>query len=552
MTTHLHASWIDGKAFRENWQPLANAEEFFLLSCYVSTAGWEELERILSQSSSLTRAMLFFSMEGLSAVEIVSQIDAVYSLVGKQRPGGLTQAFLILDRSRALFHPKAHASRSGWHSRVVVGSANLTGAGLSTNHELISVIDDESHIYRQFVDFINKLPSTAHVVSVNATPREVMLRYAQGRAPIPSSRRNQSPRDEESERRPRFVDPPPAAVQESMFPSDGRSVAESEEALQSVRKLASQGAILVRMDEVEPMTMSTNLARFRKAGIIAPLEIKTIRPGITVEKRQGFTLSLLPDGVRDRRTELRQTNGRLAGRFSIDVLGVHWIPFDWQGTLLRHWKDIAQALGLVVDQDIKAAIKTQLEGMRAELEDDSELYHSLIEEVRINPPSAWNEDKARRILAPILHVKKEEPLPLALSEKQMIALRALIWDDVRGHIGRRLQFAYVITQLEQAGLPPHFRRFSGDNMDERDALLWLAQWTLSGVGSAVRSPQAREGVINHLPNRNGVGEILAGRFGRFSPRGADVHEAYNSALRWKQTASGTTEGEDIEQSLAEA
>ncbi len=102
MNTHLHASWSDGDAFRENWRPLYDAEEFFLLSCYVSTTGWDELDSILSQSTGLRHAMLFFSMEGLSAVEISHQVEAIYALVGKQRPSGTTvQAFLILDRGRA-------------------------------------------------------------------------------------------------------------------------------------------------------------------------------------------------------------------------------------------------------------------------------------------------------------------------------------------------------------------------------------------------------------------------------------------------------------------
>ncbi len=455
-------------------------------------------------------------------------------------------------RGRALFHPKAHASRSRRHSRVVVGSANLTGAGLRTNYELISVIDDDEHVYHQFIDLINGLPNAAHLVCVNDTPRQDMLRYAQGRAPLPSSQRHPSARDQARDKRSSTDDVAPAAFHGLLFEPSGRGEARPDEALHCIQKLASQGASLVRMDEVEPMTISTSLARFRKAGIIAPLKVKTIRAGITVEDRRGYTLSLLPDGVRDRRTELRQTTGRLAGRFSIDVLGVHWMPLDWQRTFQLHWTDVVQALGLVIDNETRATIKAQIEGMRAELAEGSHLHLALMADLRINAPAKWKERKARRILASILRLKKDEPLPEALSAKQLTSLRALIWEDVRGHIGRRLQYAYVLTQLEQAGLPPLFRPFAGDRMDERDALLWLAQWTLSAIGSEVRSPQGREGGISHLPNRNGIGEILAEQFGRFAASAPDVHEAYHFALRWKQIASGGTEQEEIEQSLAEA
>ena len=39
----LHASWMDGETFRGLWAPIDGAEEFLLISCYVSDPAWEAL-----------------------------------------------------------------------------------------------------------------------------------------------------------------------------------------------------------------------------------------------------------------------------------------------------------------------------------------------------------------------------------------------------------------------------------------------------------------------------------------------------------------------------
>lgn len=84
----LQASWMDGDAFRGLWAPLDDAEEFLLISCYVSGPAWEALERTLREhlKRPTFRCTLIFSLAGLTATASRELFDRLFLLVKDHPP----------------------------------------------------------------------------------------------------------------------------------------------------------------------------------------------------------------------------------------------------------------------------------------------------------------------------------------------------------------------------------------------------------------------------------------------------------------------------------
>ncbi|MFL5354335.1 phospholipase D family protein [Archangium sp.] len=145
MGAKIHASWVDGEAFSDIWEPLREADEFVVLSCYVSPTGWARIESFVRQRSlenSQFQATLIFSLSGMRENESETLISSMAKLAGDIRIGKQVHTYVMKDDSSALFHPKAHGSSAGGKTRVVVGSANLTAGGMDRNYELMTVLDD--------------------------------------------------------------------------------------------------------------------------------------------------------------------------------------------------------------------------------------------------------------------------------------------------------------------------------------------------------------------------------------------------------------------------
>lgn len=190
----LLASWVDGKAFGEVWKPIDRAEEFLLLSCYLSGEG---LRNLIDQlvSSQVREAELVFSLAGVMTADAVALAWRLHDYVSKPSSGLRLQAYLVLDERGRLFHPKAHGSKRDTEYLVVAGSANLTTAGMGGNYELVTRIDDDREAYEQLAHAIAKLKKDPQVIDVNQHNLGVLIEAVQQRAAARPPPSKQAARD---------------------------------------------------------------------------------------------------------------------------------------------------------------------------------------------------------------------------------------------------------------------------------------------------------------------------------------------------------------------
>ena len=520
----LGVSWLDGQAFSQWWEPLPEAREFHLLSCYVSAAGWAMLKKILDERPAL-RATLVFSLSGLGRGQDEHFAIEFFDFVSAPERSGRVTGYLIADSGR-LFHPKAHASRAAGRTRVVVGSANLTGGGLAGNHEMVSVIDDDRRVYDQFVAAVNRLGETRHAIEVNKTNRTALLRWIERRPirPTPSSADDlQQPAAEHQ--LPLGWPPdslpllPPAAEQQLI-----NSPVLAGAALANIERLIRLGGRLYQVNLPEYLTVSVSLSGFKRAGIIAGIDRRRLTPGLSMQEHTALGVGLIPDEIRAQLKELNQALGQLTGRFALETAGLPWLPAEWTSAFFRHWEDVVKSRGLALSQ-IQVPICSHLKQLKSDLQQaNTPLLQDLREAVRLQPMSMWDREKA----AHLLDYESEAELDRDSASIEQRVLDCIL-SRVRATVGSRLQQEFVLGQFTNVSLPPRFRSCALEQIDTRDALHVLADWTLAGTGSRVRLDSAG----SRAPS-NGVAQALHRRFRSGS---GEAIEIYKAALGWRQQVS---------------
>lgn len=511
----LGVSWLDGQAFSGWWEPLSDANEFHLLSCYVSEEGWSALRTILDARPKM-QATMVFSLSGIERGRAEHAALGLFEYIERTAPR--VRGYLIADAGR-LFHPKAHASRSRGHTRTVVGSANLTSGGLSSNHEMISVIDDDHVVYDQFVKAVNALRDEAHTIMVNEMTREGLRRWLQSRPVRSTVSGSDAParREEQQWLFPnldRDARPPlPPAVDKPLIdtPVDG-------EALGAVERLLHLGGRLYYVNSLDDLTVTVSLEKFKSADIVETSAPKPITDGLSVQQHSALAVSLVPDGLRGQLKDLNKALGQLKGRFAIETAGLPWVPADWQERFFAHWKAVVNNHGLEPLQ-IEAQVGSHLRRLRRELRrGDARLLVSLRDAIRLRPVSAWNQKAAARLLGE------------GAGEEQ--ALDTIV-KHVRETVEKHLQEDFVLAQLLNVRQRPRFRSCRHEHIDALDALHILADWTLASIGSIVRV-----GAKEARPPTNGVAQALCNRLGKHSEEWIDI---YKTALEWRRKASESME-----------
>lgn len=280
----LLASWVDGKAFGEVWKPIDRAEEFLLLSCYLSKDGLRTLiEQLVS--SHVREAELVFSLAGVMTADAMALAQRLYEYVSQPSSGLRLQAYLVLDARGRLFHPKAHGSKRKTEYLVVAGSANLTAAGMGGNYELVTRIDDDREAYEQLAHAIAKLKMDPQVIDVNQHNLDVLIAAVQQRAaaqpPHPSRQPESSwPISElDWERREPVADAAStpgtvSGVDEQQCKSSGAQGIAPADALRAVRGILAHGHFLMVPEPSNLLTVPIHLNKFENADIFLPIRLR--------------------------------------------------------------------------------------------------------------------------------------------------------------------------------------------------------------------------------------------------------------------------------------
>ncbi len=529
----LRASWTDGEAFRGLWAPIDGAEEFLLISCYVSDPAWEALERTLREHLKRPsfHCTLVFSLAGLAATAARAVIERLALLMKEHPPSDRVRAFVMNDHDSALFHPKAHGSMVGGRSKVVVGSASLTTAAAQRNYEMMAIIEDDLDAYQSLRQAINGLGSSKLVQITEETIQDlrdsISAHVARDRAISPHrDKRTQQLMLRDFE--PRNYD--------ALLPPDSTHT----QALLAVRALLCRGGFVVRVDKLEPLMVSVPLTPFRDAKLLATPQIQDLGAGVSYETSGGSsTFSLILKGLREDLDKITRPLGRLIGRFSIECLGGLWMPLAWDETFLWHWENIASRVWF---QEAEAKVADHLRQLSVELGPNGALRARLGKQLEVLDPAQWIESSVKRLL----HWDRNKSMPSSLGPALREEVVNAVLEHIHETVKRRLSSSFVIAQLHRVGRMPHFRQRALDTHTPVDALLFLSEWTMAGVVPRLRSSS---GEFTHAPGRSGVAQVLAEKFDISQ---ATPESVFETALLWQKVAiSGGTE-QEICQTLADA
>lgn len=514
----LHASWMDGEAFRGLWAPLDDAEEFLLISCYVSDPAWEDLERTLREHLKRPefRCTLFFSLAGLVATASRALLDRLFLLVSEHPPIGRVRAFLIDDRKSNLFHPKAHGSRVGARSKIVVGSANLTTAAARSNYEMMAVIEDDLEAYQALRHAIMGLKDAEPVqitpATIGALRDSTAVRTVVERA-VPRQRSASKPQ-------PLKLDLPDNNY-DSLLPPEP----DHQQALLAVRALLSRGGFLARIDQLESLMVSVPLIAFRQARLLATPRIQELGAGVSYESRgSSITVSLVPNELRQQLTKLTRPLGKLVGRFSIECLGGRWMPIDWDEEFRRHWESIAEPGWL---KEAERKVEAHVKRLARELGPKGKLRSRLAEQLEVLSPAQWVKPEVRRLLK----WERDGQWPQRLTSKLQDEVVQAVLEHISGAVDRRLSPTFVIAQIKQVGRKPLLRQVALETITPVDALLLLSEWTMAGVLPRLRSAT---GELPNAPGRSGITQVLANLF---DVRRRKPESVFEAALAWQNAAA---------------
>lgn len=128
----------------------------------------------------LVRGALESALKRGAPVKLIIGLDfyltepaALHELSRILAPSKAGKLLLVEGASDLTYHPKLYAWRSGNDASVVIGSANLTGGGLSKNVELSVWVDTDnrSDLWRDVCAFVSNLEKMKHTIP--ATPAAI-------------------------------------------------------------------------------------------------------------------------------------------------------------------------------------------------------------------------------------------------------------------------------------------------------------------------------------------------------------------------------------------
>ena len=143
---------------------ISGAEEIIVYVAFLKVSGLSKIRKSLL--SAIKRGSKVRFVIGLDMY--VTEPQALYDLarmIGSKRICQL----LLVEQGAETFHPKFYYWRKGNHETVMIGSANITAGGLSTNHELsiLHNFTEDSPFKNELSSFLNRINSDARLVKAN-------------------------------------------------------------------------------------------------------------------------------------------------------------------------------------------------------------------------------------------------------------------------------------------------------------------------------------------------------------------------------------------------
>lgn len=200
-------------------------------------------------------------------------------------------------------------------------------------------------------------------------------------------------------------------------------------------------------------------------------------------------------------TQLSRPLGLLLGRFSIKVLGTRWMPRSWYADFCASWEELHKKRQFAVPT---AAVHQHLEALKQDLQRHGSLRKEFTKALELNPPGRWDMKAAKQLLD-----LKPDQNPKKMSESLRTLIVDKVMEEVCDTVTKRLRPEFPLAQLKTVGVCPRLRGSAFAQVDEADALEFIARCTIEAIEPVIRSEVV---VPRRAGNRSFVPAILSDRF----------------------------------------
>ncbi len=524
-THRIHATWLEKADSAEGfWSPLPNSEQFFVVSCYVSVDGWRKLESHLRAGLDRTpplKALLIFSRAGLESSGGVHLLDEMKTFIDSTLKFGSVDICIVDDHRQELFHPKAHASRAGLRSRVVVGSANLTRGGMADHYEMGTVVENDHAVLADFERAIYALAGHAPSLKNDENYKRLRARPSQPRPPPPRpfpGRQGGTPRA------------PLETDQAELFPYHfpahlGSTMEVVSEFFQSGRKMSRTAKSL-------EFSTKIRLHSLQRAGILETSGKKELSRTVSLDKGSGdFTVKLFPPILEKKIDRFKRAVGALYGSTTISVAGIVWIPAEWGEALRAKWRELISELRL---QSLIKDLASSGPRTLGQFDPGTHFFRALEEDLAIATPASWYED-AREILG----ISASVPLPIEVTAELRGKVARFACAQLQRGCASSIEAACREDKFAHLSELPRFGEVFAPS--PADAIDILAEISLLPVAAFTGSGE-------------GAKNAIASRFAKKLVCDPIAEGVIREAQFWKQRLSGDPlpVSEDLDQLLSRA
>ena len=503
-TTHrIEASWCEGSG--DLWCPLPGADLLYVVSCYAGVDGWKVLEQYLLAGlahNPRLEALLIFSRNGIEQSGGQALLVAMRAfLVGMPNVAGIDIGVVDEVKNQKLFHPKAHASRAGAQTRVVVGSANLTRGGMRSHYEMAAVSENDPAVWADFEGAMKALLKDAGSLRNEDDFRALCSHTV--RPTWPSSAGSQVPDAPRTPLETGVLDLPTSHVTDGLV-----------EARRTVAAFFSLGYKLSRSTGTLEFSTKVALSKLRRAGILESTGKTELSDNVSMDNGSGdLTVKLFSPGFERKIERFKHGVGTIFGATTVVLAGITWAPQDWVHALRETWETRIMALNI---DSLPGEAEAFGPLLAAEFAPDGPGFLRLEKDkgLAIAPLQEWKRDAACEILG-LAHF----PEVMTPALRRQVALAAA--EDLRRKLEGVVKLASISENFAHLRNLPRpasvFMPSDGDAVEIlADVLILAAAW--------------------HNESGKGAKNALAERFEMMlmcSPTQGMVDEAQ----RWKQQLS---------------
>jgi len=456
--------------------------------------------------------------------------------IGKllDKSGPKLRVLVLVETGRSFLHAKIFAARKAKQAEILVGSFNLTGGGLTSNHEFAAHL--ESHagaFFSEIRAFINSVQGTKELTSSNYAA------VADELTPIAKE-----PADTElaEKRRTEAKKKLDALVAALGVPKKG--LAPDDQVPEWTDELLASGRFLTYSFDTKKLTIPSGLDTVYTQGLL-PKEKSTTAGTAKMRVATGISANyaLVPPRWQQRYTGVAKRLAKALSSYGFHTAYGHWVPNAYQADLKKRCDVIASSMPDVAK--VAKDIRVSIEAHRTNLEEttDAILKRAIIDGVQ--EPSKWHTRDAALLEIALAARKSTE---VWRNSELEVKTRAVIRHRLLS-VKEKLDAELAIAKLGR--LRPEVLPVPIDPTAQVIRVLLEAMvWSVAEDRGKRKSRPAARKLSERLPNKNPAASLdkldaLSASLIEELP-GAErtFFSLFGSPPYWTVEASGETEEED--------